>query len=66
MKAIISGIVGGLFLMFGILSLPYIIFAPYKFVLFFTLAVICFLVSLAYLNGPQNYVKKNIDKKYRL
>jgi hypothetical protein len=42
------------------------LFSPSKFVLFFTLSMTSYLVGLAFMNGPQTYLKKMTTRKYRI
>jgi len=43
--------------------LPHIVLSPYKFTIFYTLSVVFFFISFAYLNGPQSYVVRLFSKE---
>lgn len=62
-RAFVAFGIGALLLLFSIFSLPTIILSPQKFTMFFTFSMISFLVGLAYMNGPQTYLKKLTAKK---
>ena len=61
-KAIVAFGAGAFFLLFAFFSLPMIVFSPYKFTEFFSLAMLALLVGLAFLNGPRSYLKKLTSK----
>ena len=64
--SIVAFVIAGLFLLFAVFSLPLVILSPQKFVLFFTISMISTLVGLAFLNGPQTYLKKLTIRKNRI
>lgn len=57
-NAFIAFGMGALLLLFALFSLPYIVISPQNFTIFFTLSMLALLVGLAYMNGPQQYLKK--------
>lgn len=62
-KGFIAMGVGAVFLLFSFFALPTVVLSPQKFTMFFTLAVICFLSGLAFMNGPQAYLKKLTQRR---
>lgn len=62
-KAFILVALAGVFMLFAVFSLPTLILSPQKFTTLFTLAVVCLLGALAFLNGPATYAKKLTEKK---
>ena len=62
-KAFVCLALSGLFLFFALFSLPTIILSPQKFTSLFTIAMLCLILALAFLNGPATYVKKATEQK---
>jgi hypothetical protein len=62
-KAFIMLAIGGVFMLFAVFSLPTLIISPQKFTTLFTLAVICLIAALGFLNGLATYAKKLMDRK---
>ena len=58
--------IGTIFLFFSLFALPVIVISPYKFVVFFSLSMVCYLFGMAYMNGPQSYLKKLSTRKNRV
>ena len=65
-KAVVAFAACALFLLLAVFSLPTIIFAPQKFTLLFTLAVLSLVFGLAFLQGPQAYLRKLTDSRKNL
>mmetsp|Transcript_38643 Transcript_38643/g.37001 ORF Transcript_38643/g.37001 Transcript_38643/m.37001 type:complete len:160 (-) Transcript_38643:52-531(-) len=63
---VVAFMIAGLFLLMSLLSLPMLIVSPTKFTLLFTISMIATLVGLAFMNGPQSYLKKLTIKKNRI
>lgn len=55
--------IAGVFLMLAIVMIPMIVLSPAKFVMFFSMAMLCMIIGLALLNGPRVYVKKLFIEK---
>lgn len=58
--------IGTIFMFFSMFALPVIVVSPYKFVMFFSLAMVCFLGGMAFMNGPRSYLKKLTTRKNRI
>jgi hypothetical protein len=66
MTGVIFFVVAGLFFLFSLFSLVWVLVSPQKFTIFFTISMICCLTGLAYMNGTQTYLKKLTIKKNRI
>ena len=49
---------GLVFLLASVTSLPFVILAPSGFCMYFSMSSFCFLISVAFYNGPSNYCHK--------
>mmetsp|Transcript_3516 Transcript_3516/g.2317 ORF Transcript_3516/g.2317 Transcript_3516/m.2317 type:complete len:148 (-) Transcript_3516:61-504(-) len=54
--------IGAIFLMLCIFLLPSIVLMPSKFTLCFSMAMVCFLLGLAFLRGPRTYLNSLFDR----
>lgn len=57
-KAFIFLGIGAMLMLLAFMCLPTFILAPQKFTILFSLAILAMLTSLAFLNGPRNYIEK--------
>ena len=55
--------VAGFFLLLAIVLIASIVLSPAKFVMCFSMAMLCTMVGLAFLNGPRLYIKKLFEAK---
>ena len=65
-RALVFFGLSALFLLMALANLITIIISPASFTMFFTMAVIFFMIGLALWNGPRAYVEKCMQKQYRL
>lgn len=55
--------VGAIFFLFALFCIPTIVFNPEKFTSCFTIAMLSFLIAIAFLTGPKTYLKKLTKKE---